>query len=58
MEGELQKRSYEKDGQKRWVSEVKVESFSFTGRRDDDGGFKDDVSFAEIEEDEDLPFGF
>lgn len=52
VEGELQKRSYEKDGQKRWVSEVRVENFAFMGR-------KEDVSFSEIEEDDDdLPFGF
>lgn len=50
VEGELQKRSYEKDGQKRWVSEVKVESFSFMGR-------KEDVGFTEeVEDDDDLPF--
>ena len=35
VEGELQKRSYEKDGIKRWVTELVVEAFSFTGRKDD-----------------------
>ena len=54
VEGELQKRSYEKDGQKRWVTELVVDGFSFVGRKDNSD---QPVSFDEIEEDDgELPF--
>lgn len=57
VEGELQKRSYEKDGTKRWVTELVVEAFSFTGRKEDDQKQKQ-KEFEEVEEldDSDLPF--
>lgn len=69
VEGELQNRSWEdKDGNKRWKTELIVERFSFVGRRDDRSDQKltrqsmevgeiEDIRFAEIEdEDSDLPF--
>lgn len=57
VEGELQKRSYtDNDGNKRWVTELMVESFSFTGRKEDASKpYHGDLE--EIEEnDDDLPF--
>ena len=63
VEGELQKRSYEdKNGNKRWVTELNVDTFSFVGRKDDDsrqgygqgfGGYEPD-SYDDV--DGDLPF--
>ena len=39
VEGSLQKRSYDaKDGSKRWVTEVVVDSVSFTGERAQQNG--------------------
>lgn len=49
VEGELQKRSYDKDGIKRWVTELVVDTFAFVGKKDGGG-------FAEIEDGGDLPF--
>ena len=62
VEGELQRRSYtDKEGNKRWVTELVVDSFSFTGRKDDDdlrsrkqSGYSG--GFEELEEDSELPF--
>ena len=59
VEGELQKRSYEKDGIKRWVTELVVEAFSFTGRKDDGESEQKQKqkTWEEVEEDDsDLPF--
>lgn len=50
VEGELQKRSYtDKEGNKRWVTELVVDNFSFVGR-------KSEGQFHEVEDDGDLPF--
>lgn len=54
VEGELQNRSYEKDGIKRYVTELKVDAFSFVGRKED-GGYSPDMREIE-DEDDDLPF--
>lgn len=57
VEGELQKRSYEKDGIKRWVTELVVEAFSFTGRKDDGESEQKQKTWEEVEaEEDDLPF--
>lgn len=59
VEGELQKRSYEKDGIKRWVTELVVEAFSFTGRKDDveSEQKQKQKTWEEVEaEEDDLPF--
>lgn len=62
VEGELQKRSYQdKDGNKRWVTELVVDSFSFTGRKDDDDFHASKPSaysggFEEVEDDDEMPF--
>ena len=57
VEGELQKRSYEKDGIKRWVTELVVDTFSFTGRKDDGESEQKQKTWEEVEEDDsDLPF--
>lgn len=61
VEGELQKRSYEKDGIKRWVTELVVDTFSFTGRKDDGESEQKQKQkqkpWEEVEEDDsDLPF--
>jgi len=61
VEGEMQKRSYEKDGQTRWVTELRVDTFGFVGRKDDNAPVSfDDPEvvrpiYSEIEDD-DLPF--
>lgn len=67
VEGELQKRSYEKEGNKIWVTELVVDNFSFVGRKEVEqsqgfgygGGFGGAPSsgFSEIPDtDGDLPF--
>lgn len=62
VEGELQRRSYEKDGQKRWVTELVVDTFSFVGRKGDDERFGANTApgfgdFGTVEDDDDeLPF--
>lgn len=61
VEGELQKRSYEdKDGNKRWVTELIVDTFAFVGRKDDAERPETDNPFSGFEEtdgaDEGLPF--
>lgn len=57
VEGELQKRSYEKDGIKRWVTELVVEAFSFTGRKDDGESEQKQKTWEEVEaEEDDFPF--
>lgn len=57
VEGELQNRSYtDKDGIKHWVTELMVEAFSFTGRKDEPNkSYNADLVEVE-EEDDDLPF--
>lgn len=58
VEGEMQKRSYEKDGQKRWVAELRVDTFGFVGRKDDGERTQfSDAQYTESDdEDGDLPF--
>lgn len=67
VEGEMQKRSYtDKDGNRRWAVELKVDNFSFVGRKDSDQIPNRSVSysentgfsnFAEIDDDDSgLPF--
>ena len=70
--GSIQSRSYEKDGQKRYVTEIIVEEVNFAGSKkdnqettetvsDDDAmktleSLRDHNGFASVEDDEDLPF--
>ena len=59
VEGELQRRSYEdKNGNKRWVTELNVDTFSFVGRKDDSGqgfgGYAPNEFDSDV--DDDLPF--
>lgn len=65
VSGELQKRSFDDStGNKRWVTEVKVDAFSFTGRKEDDadtgvktyGGVSAFGDFRDIDSDDELPF--
>ena len=70
--GSIQSRSYEKDGQKRYVTEIIAEEVNFAGSKkdnqettetvsDDDAmktleSLRDHNGFASVEDDEDLPF--
>lgn len=70
--GSIQTRSYEKDGQKRYVTEIIAEEVSFAGSKNDNAGSSDTVSgkdaidalealrdhngFATVEDDSELPF--
>lgn len=64
VEGSLQVRQYEKDGEKRSVSEIIVDNIQSCGTRSE-GGFDQTVQqvretfgagFTEVEEDDELPF--
>lgn len=70
--GSVQSRTYEKDGQKRYVTEIVAEEVSFAGSKKDNEGSSENVSgdsaidaleslrdhngFAKVEDDDDLPF--
>ena len=60
IEGRLQSRSYEKDGQKRYITEVVVSHMEFCGsKKDGDGGNKTETppdEFGGEYEDEEIPF--
>ena len=62
VSGELQNRSYEDGaGNKRQVTELKVDTFSFTGRKDSDENARASAgavfgNFEVIEDDEEIPF--
>ena len=57
VEGEIQNRSYtDKDGNKRWVTELKVDSFSFVGRKESGGDSGNDDWQDVSGSNDDLPF--
>lgn len=57
VEGELQKRNFEdKQGNKRWTTEVNVGSFSFVGRKEDDRNANPPGGFDQFDDSDDLPF--
>lgn len=54
IEGRLQVRSYDKDGEKRYVTEVIVTTFEFCGSKKDNGTPANGISGTPS--DEDIPF--
>jgi single-strand DNA-binding protein len=60
VEGEIETRSYEKDGVKRKVVEINVKSIHFADSKKDAGASPDSEApadgFTEVDDDGDLPF--
>ena len=60
VEGELETRTYEKDGAKRKVTEINAKSIHFADSKKEPGGQPDTDpagdGFAEVDDDGDLPF--
>ncbi len=55
--GRIETRSWEKDGQKRYATEVLVEEVNFCGDKQKQEGVPvDDTGFIPVEDDPDLPF--
>ena len=56
VSGRLQSRTYEKDGEKRYVTEVVVEEITFLGKKTEPTTKADGVDFSQMPDDDDLPF--
>ena len=59
--GSIQTRSYEKDGQKVWVTEVVADEVSFVGGKKEESNGSAEIpslpeGFAPVPDDDDLPF--
>ena len=56
IEGRIVNRSYEKDGEKKYISEVVVQNFSFVGNKQDADKPTNGNNSQPPDDDEDLPF--
>lgn len=58
VEGKLTSRSYEKDGEKRYVTELIVDKIHFCGgsKKDDNNSENEQEKFKEVDITDDLPF--
>lgn len=61
IEGEIQTRSYEKEGQKHYATEIRAQQVQFLGGREgagqrDGGGMPDDAGYPASPAEDDVPF--
>ncbi len=56
VSGRLQSRMYEKDGEKRYVTEIVVEEITFLGKKTESAPKTDEADFSQVPDDDDLPF--
>ena len=56
VSGRLQSRTYEKDGEKRYVTEIVVDEITFLGKRAEQAPATDEADFSQIPDDDDWPF--
>ncbi len=56
IEGHIRTRTYEKDGVKRWFTEIHAETIEFLGRRSDPGAQISDGGTGYPDDTDDVPF--
>lgn len=54
--GRLQSRSYEKDGERRYIVEVVVDEVTFLGKKQETAGETAEIDFSQVPDEDDLPF--
>jgi single-strand DNA-binding protein len=56
IEGHIRTRNYEKDGQKKYFTEVHADTIELLGRRDDGGGKPSEAAAGFPDDNDDVPF--